>query len=103
MIFNGSSHEHSLKMWLQWQQRIGFQNLTYTRNKSQVSGKNLLPLQRYLSKLISEGETPSGPHRVKADRDKLILAKQKCRTAFLGLNKCLINCIFYRVAAKKHS
>ena len=72
----------------------------YPLGKSpKVSGNNLLWLQRYLSKTISESEK----HRVKSDNNKLHFSKQKYRTALLGLKSCVIKCIVYRAAAKKHS
>ena len=53
-------------------------------DKSQVSGKNLLPLQRYLSKTISEGENTLRPpsHRVKADHNKLHFSKTEMQDSF---------------------
>ena len=69
-----------------------------------VSTKSLLSLQRFLSKIISESEnTLRTLIGLKLIIINFILAKQKYRTAFLGLKSCLINCIFYRAGAKKHS
>ena len=104
-VFNGFSHEHSLKMWLQWQQIIRFQNLAYTRwgQVSSVRKKSFTGCRDIYQKPSVRVKTPSGPHRLKLIIINFILAKQKCRAAFLGLKKCLINCIFYRVAVKKHS
>ena len=74
-------------MLLQWQQRIRFQNLTDTRwDKSQVSGKNFYRCrdiyQKPSMRVKTKVKTNSGPHRVKADHNKLHFSITEMQDSF---------------------